>query len=370
MFPCAIGKGISMDFDSIRACFTEDIGAVDRALRAHLERASEPYSHYGMLRYHLGFANESLKAIADDSLRRGKRLRPIACLLICRALGAPAGAAEQVMVAAELMHAASLAHDDIEDEDPVRWGRPTLWSLFGSGQAINAGDALIGMTYQLLLGLPQSGVSPDTALQVIEAFSQAHLKMCEGQHLDLLYRGRFDVGVDTYLDIISRKTAAALECIALAAALVAVRDPEIRGSYQQFGRAFGMLYQICDDIRAVWAEPQGKEKVAGNDVRLRKPTLPLLLGLQMGAPRLRALFSERSSSGALAAEHAEIAEELRRLGVEASCLMRAASYRDEAIAHLRSTAHSSPAHDLLEMMVRICAQSAGVQDSVLADAAQ
>lgn len=359
-----------MNFDSIRAIFAQDIGAVDEALRVYLDRASDPHSHYGMIRYHLGFANESLQPVMDNPLRRGKRLRPIACLLICRALGAPAGAAEQVMVAAELMHAASLAHDDIEDEDPVRWGRPTLWSLFGAGQAINAGDALIGMTYQLLLDLPESGVSPDTALKVIRAFSQAHLRMCEGQHLDLMYRGRFDVSVDTYLDIISRKTAAALECIALAAALVAVHDPAVTGCYQRFGRAFGMLYQICDDIRAVWVEPQGKEKIAGNDVRWRKPTLPLLIGLQMGAPRLRALFSERSPDGALAADPAEIAEELRRLGVEESCRMRAASYRDEAITHLRNSGGDPSAHGLLEMMVRICAQSAGVQDDVVADAAQ
>jgi len=142
---------------------------------------------------------------ADDYLPRGKRLRPLICSLFCRLFALPSDAAVVVITATEIMHAASLAHDDIEDHDAVRWGRPTLQSAFGLEQAINVGDSFIGVVYQLRLTLGSRGVDPAVVTKVIEVFNSTHLRMCEGQHLDLRSRYSDDLTVAEYLDMVSRK---------------------------------------------------------------------------------------------------------------------------------------------------------------------
>jgi geranylgeranyl diphosphate synthase type I len=351
------------ELGSIRELFSAEVEAVDRALRGHLARFPNPPAHYGMVKYHLGFAREDLVDVVGPPLARGKRLRAITCMLICRALAAPPPATERLMIAGEMLHAASLAHDDIQDEDPLRWGRPTLWSLFGVGQALNTGDALVAMTYQLLVELPRYGVSTDAALDAIRIFNDAHIRMCEGQHLDMASRDRLDVSVDEYMDTIAGKTAAMIEWIAHVAARIAAHDPRVVECYRRFGHAFGMLYQICDDIRAVWIEPNEAQKQVGGDVRLRKATLPLVLGARSGAPRLDDLLAGAAEDGALVS----IANELRHLGVLDECRAYARERLNEALEMLRLTGRSSREHDVLEQLVRGFAGAAGV-DGRVADA--
>lgn len=277
-------------------------------------------------------------------------------------MGAPPAALSRVVLAAELMHSASLAHDDIQDNEPVRWGRPTVWVLFGVGQAINAGDALIGKVYELLLGLRSEGLSHELVMDVIATFNQAHLRMAEGQHLDLFHEGNLLVTVDEYLNMISLKTAAACECVARAAALLAGRDRDTEQRYREFGHAFGMLYQLCDDMLSIWADAKDTGKLALGDLLMKKSTLPLLYGIERGGPALRSLLLESAGSkqGFSEADARRIREELTALGVKDLCRAEVRRQRDRALEQLASAGESSFERSLLEAMTNLTAQSVGV----------
>ena len=352
-----------MNIGSLRQLFAAEIDEVDAALAEYLATYADPPGHYGLIRYHLGFADERLAPTPGARQPRGKRLRAIVCMLIGRAIGAPRNALTTLMLASEMLHNASLVHDDIEDEEPLRWGRPTVWSLSGTSQAINIGDALIGMTFDLLLRLRQDGVPPDVVHRVLESYVRAYLRMGEGQHLDLLQQARLDIGVDRYLDMISRKTGAALEGFCGATAIVGGGTAQVEGSYRRFGAAFGMLYQIMDDIGGVWGELDDTGKIAARDIMLRKTTLPLLYGVEHGSPALRKLLLEPHDTKAAftEAESEHIVAELAAVGVEDLCRAVALRHRDAALAELRGAgdgaAEQSREHMMLAKMVEVCAQA-------------
>lgn len=363
-----------MRLADLRKTFEPWIKEVDDALGAYLDTKTHPASHYGIIRYHLGFLDESLAALREQfvphrgdaegrrrqMLSRGKRMRPILCVLIGRAIGVPPSASTKMMLAVEIMHNASLVHDDIQDSSPLRWGRPTVWSRFGISQAINAGDTLIGMVYEILLSLRSEELPPAKVIEVLDVFNAVHLRMTEGQHLDILYEGRLDISVEEYLQMISCKTAAACECITHAAALMADSDAASVESYRQFGHDFGMLYQVCDDIRSIWSDPDDTGKVALGDVILRKSTLPLLYGVERGSSQLRELLMQSVERAPRLTEREarEIRQELDALEIRRACQEHVITYRDRALEHLKATQILDAERALLETLTKMIAGAA------------
>lgn len=316
-------------FDLLHRGFAAEIADIERALVSCLHRLGEPASHYGMLRYHFGFADAELRALTESAyLPRGKRLRPLICLLFCRIYGVPEPVATALMMAVEVMHSASLAHDDIEDCDAVRWNRPTLQAVFGLEQAINAGDTLIGMVYQLLLELTGQGVAPAQTLDVIAAFNRAHLRMCEGQHLDLKRRCDDASGAAGYLDMVERKTGAPCVCIGESVAIVAALPAQTRATLGEFGRSLGTLYQICDDVRGLFSQADALGREIGHDLLLHRPSLPLLYACQHGSTALRSMLqADPGRATPLSpAELSFVRSELVACGAGRYC-------RDEAVRH-------------------------------------
>jgi geranylgeranyl diphosphate synthase, type I len=330
--------------------FEAEILEVDRALVAYLDRFDRPPSHYGMIRYHFGYADRDLRSRAPgDFLPRGKRLRPLICSLFCRLFKLPADTAVVVIMATEVMHAASLTHDDIEDHDAVRWGRATIQSAFGLEQAINAGDAMIGMVYQLLLSLEAGGVEPRTIVDVLHVFNDTHLRMCEGQHLDLRYRYSDDLTVAEYLDMVSRKTAAPCVCIADAISILAATPTQTRETLRRFGQNLGVLYQICDDIRGIWCAPDALGRQVGQDVNQRRASLPLLHGFKHGSPTLRDVLQKaaRRPDPLSDSELAFIRQELTACGAGHICRQEAERCYDAALSALAEFGRESREVDLL-----------------------
>lgn len=327
----------SPKLESLHQYFEAEIREVDRALVAYFERFDEPRSHYGMLRYHFGYAGDDLRILPESEyLPRGKRLRPLICMLFCRMFRLRSDVASVVMMATEVMHSASLAHDDIEDRDAVRWGRPTVQSLFGLEQAINAGDALIGMVYQILLTLRARGVPAPALLEVIEVFNETHLSMCEGQHLDMRYRYFDDVSVEEYLAMVARKTAAACVCIADAISILAECPPAQRDALRRFGYSLGVLYQICDDIRGIWCAPKALGRQIGQDVTRERASLPLLLAFKLGSQELRDVLRKGSGRAEPLSddELAFIRRELAACGVSRFCQEEATRHYEAALTAL------------------------------------
>src|SRR5262245_4999356 len=126
----------------------------------------------GMVRYHLGYADTDLCAVDPRTVARGKRIRPAVALLSAGASGGNPHTAVPVAAALELLHNFTLIHDDIQDHSPSRRHRPTVWTLWGIGQAINAGDALFAAAHLPLYRLPAGGVEAMLTLRILESFDR------------------------------------------------------------------------------------------------------------------------------------------------------------------------------------------------------
>ena len=231
----------------------------------------------GMARYHLGELGPNLAPAAPGAVDRGKRMRPAVALLACAAAGGDPAAAAPLAAAIELLHNFSLIHDDVQDESPTRRHRPTVWSLWGVGQAINAGDALFAAAHLPLHRLPERGVSPALALRLLEAFDRMAIAIVAGQTLDLGFEGRADVTPNAYLQMIGGKTAAIVRFAAWAGSLLGGADDDAADRFAAFGRALGLGFQVRDDALGIWGAEATTGKAAADDIRRRKQSLPLLL---------------------------------------------------------------------------------------------
>jgi geranylgeranyl diphosphate synthase type I len=235
----------------------------------------EPY--YGMLHYHLGWADEELSPMQTNS--SGKRLRPLLCLLSCQALDGDLYQALPAACAIELIHNFSLVHDDIQDGSRTRRGRRTIWDIWGTNQGINVGDGLFVLAHLALHRLSDRGVSPGRQQAASLALDRACLALCEGQFFDMAFEDRLDVDLDQYLWMIRSKTAALLAAATQVGAILAVDDERTIEQFAQFGENLGMAYQIQDDLLGAWGDEQKTGKSAASDIRDRKKTFPVVYAL-------------------------------------------------------------------------------------------
>src|SRR5919107_1742400 len=231
----------------------------------------------GMVRYPLGYAGRDLQPLDRRAVDRGKRIRPAVALLAAGAAGGEPRAAAPVGAALELLHNFSLVHDDIQDESPTRRHRPTVWSLWGIGQAINAGDALFAMAHLPLYRLASSGVSAQLRLRLLEAFDRMTIAIVEGQTQDLVFEARPDVSPGEYLEMIAGKTAAIVRFAAWAGALLGGADEASASLWADFGLALGLVFRVRDDLLGIWGAQEATGKAPADDVRRRKQSLPILI---------------------------------------------------------------------------------------------
>lgn len=233
-------------------------------------------SHYGMLAYHLGWLDEQLRPARLDG---GKRIRPVLCLLTCQAVGGSVTRALPAAAGLELLHNFSLIHDDIEDDSPTRRHRPTVWSLWGRAQAINAGDVMFTLAHLALHRLSDHNLQPAQVLDALRIFDETCVRLTEGQYLDMTFETRLDVSVKEYLDMIRGKTAALLGASTELGALIGGASAEVRAFLAQFGHSLGLAFQIRDDILGIWGDEALTGKSAQSDILARKKTLPVVVAL-------------------------------------------------------------------------------------------
>ncbi|MBI4198365.1 MAG: polyprenyl synthetase family protein [Chloroflexi bacterium] len=279
-------------------------GVLDAAIKALAPR--EPRGLYDMLRYHLGWADQAGQEVEGGST--GKALRPTLCFLTAEALGCPWPRAVTAAAALELVHNFSLIHDDIQDGDTERRGRPTVWSLWGVGQALWAGNAMRVLSDR---ALTSDGLPSAKGRQAARLLTQAYLEIIEGQYLDLEFERRTDIGVASYLDMISRKTGALIRCAVELGALVATDDSEATGALCAWGSHLGQAFQVRDDILGIWGNPALTGKPVGNDIRRKKKTFPVIHGFQHATGA--ALAALKAAYGPLAAGEEQVEEVLGAL---------------------------------------------------------
>jgi geranylgeranyl diphosphate synthase type I len=312
-------------------------GYVDPEIARVLDAQGRVGTLYDMMRYHLGWTNESFQPTIRSP---GKRFRPAMCLLVCEALGGSREVALPAAAAIELVHNFSLIHDDIEDKDEVRRGMPTVWKVWGVDQAINAGDGMHGLANWAALGLEPRGVPPDKALAVIRAIDAAVLRLCEGQYLDLSNEGR-DATIDEYLEVIRRKTAALIEASTHTGAILGTDDRGAWERFARFGQTLGLAFQIRDDVLGVFS-PEKLGKQGAGDILRRKRNLPYLHALANSprADRLREIYGHEPTPS----EVTEVLEVFRASGSEAFCTEMAAKHEAEAFRILHGFASGTPAY--------------------------
>ncbi len=237
----------------------------------------------------------STELIAYDFLRQGgKRLRPFITLAAYDALTGGAGAGpegadraaglpdpvKRVAVAMEMFHKASLVHDDVEDDDPFRYGRPTVHRKYGTPVAINVGDYLIGMGYRLIVAQRQA-LGAETVADVLARLGEAHTRLCEGQGGELAWRDGAARRITPLeaLKIYALKTAPAFEAALYAGLRLAGPAEAYRPQVARFARHLGVAFQILNDLDD-WRRDPSNKRYTGTDVLGGRPTVLWALALE------------------------------------------------------------------------------------------
>jgi octaprenyl-diphosphate synthase len=282
---------------------------------------------------------------------RGKMLRPT--LVVLSGLATHPRAREwaperiigepHVTLAAvvEMVHMATLVHDDVLDEAETRRRGPSVNRLHGNEAAVMLGDYLLAGAYHLCSTLPTTG----PALAV----GRASMILCAGELLQLNHRGDFSLDEETYHAIIDRKTA---ELIALSASLGAAEagaTPRAAGAMESFARQIGRAFQIQDDLLDLLGESSVIGKPAGKDAALGKMTLPLIHHLAKAPARLRGRTLRALERLPRADARAEIVANVRETGSVEHARGEAMGLVARAKAELEGLA-STPAREMLRVM--------------------
>ncbi len=264
---------------------TMTIPALEDEMRGLIESSLDEDSNIlkDIFIYHLGLDN-----IKEA---RGKRLRPLLVLLITFSAGLDWKNSLPAAVAIEFLHNFSLIHDDVEDRSELRHGRPTVWSKWGSAQAINAGDGMYTLVFQAIHGLNKNN-SAEVTLAASDLITQACMKLVEGQINDVAFEGREEITIDEYWKMIDGKTAALIACSTQLGGLIAGLGQKQQEILYSFGLKLGRVFQIQDDFLGVWGKPETTGKPSDSDLVNHKQTLPVIYGHQMSSR-----FTERWSQG-------------------------------------------------------------------------
>jgi geranylgeranyl diphosphate synthase type I len=315
-------------------------------MRAAGENEGPAKQLYDWVLYQLGWMTADGQWLEN---RQAKGLRPRLCLLACSAVRGQMSAAVPAATAIELTHEFSLVHDDIEDGDRIRRGRPAAWDLIGVAQGINLGDALFSLARRELGASP---VSPEVLARMHERYDGACIQLAEGQFLDLCFESRDDVTVDDYIGMVARKTGALLGAAAAIGAEAGGADPTVGDAFGRFGLEVGIAFQVADDILGIWGNEADTGKPVGHDLLRGKKSLPVLLG--RGSELEKESAAVRATGGLTAAS--ELASRMEDAGIREASLRYAHKHVGLALDALSGLSLDEEAALALENLARRAAQ--------------
>ena len=206
----------------------------------------------------------------------GKRLRPMLVLLSAKLFGETNESAVRMGAIVEMVHAATLIHDDVIDDARTRRGKPSANVLWSNQACVLAGDWLYMQAFQMALRERNFAV-----LDILISLTQ---KMVQGELIQLDRIGRIDVTEVEYRELVDRKTASLFSACTRLGALVAGASDTAEADLGEYAWNLGMAFQIVDDVLDFTARESILGKPVGNDLREGKVTLPLILALQQAAP--------------------------------------------------------------------------------------
>jgi octaprenyl-diphosphate synthase len=265
----------------------------------------------------------------------GKRLRPTFIMLTYRACGGVDATADEAIdaaIALELIHSATLLHDDIIDRGMLRRGKPSAFARYGFGPSLIAGDYLFCRAFE---------VCGRFAEHLVHTAAQACIQLTEGEVMESRFRHNAAAKLADYITVIDRKTASLFYAGGRVAADLAGGSPRTIDAMAKLGTAMGLAFQMVDDLLDILGPEEKIGKPVGSDLRAGIPSLPVVLGVERNA-ELRQLFENGTKMEGAALDRAlsllrdpEIIATSRRLAAEQVAIARsmvgtleASPYRD------------------------------------------
>ena len=272
----------------------------------------------------------------------GKRIRPILLLLASRLFpggGQVRSSAIRLGAVVEMIHTATLVHDDIIDEACMRRGRPSANARWGNPKCVLAGDWLYMQAFKVAL--------QERSLRVLDVLMELTQQMVEGELLQMQCLGR-RVSLDEYLDLIFRKTACLFSVCMRLGGILARATPEEEECLAAYGRGLGMAFQIVDDVLDLTASEEALGKPVASDLREGKTTMAVIAVLDKCLPRECALIETVLREGAFrSVSHAQVAALLNRYDGVETAMTRARQYADQALQALQGFPDSETKRALL-----------------------
>lgn len=220
----------------------------------------------------------------------GKRMRPALLLLANYACGGNAASENVIRMATvmEMLHTATLVHDDIIDNAAKRRGRESVNARFGNHTAVLMGDWLYMSAFETAL--------KERSLEILDILTRLTRKMTEGELIQLTVIGNTEITEDAYFDILRCKTAYLFSGCCEIGAILANADAERQAAFRDFGMNLGVAFQLADDLLDFTADESGSGKPSGADLLEGKLTLPLIV-LCRRRPELKQFLKEIISDG-------------------------------------------------------------------------
>lgn len=269
------------------------------------------------------------RGIADNG---GKMLRPMISLLVARSCGTPGDDSIRYAAASELLHNATLLHDDVADKSSKRRGQPTVNALLGPSDAVLVGDFWLAKSVCAIM-------ATRNYKEIAELFSKTLTDLAEGEMFQLQKAGTADTDFKDYEKIIFCKTASLFVSAAVSAAVSVKAPEEYVEAAKEYAGCFGMAFQIKDDILD-YSGGDELGKPVGIDIREKKITLPLLCALE-NSPREK----EIRSKVALAAEDESVVDEIRNFVLENDGTLKAAKILDTYVDRAVNAIKKLPASE-------------------------
>jgi octaprenyl-diphosphate synthase len=317
---------VAVTIASLRAILEDDLLAVDRVLREALR--SDVVLIRQVAEYIIGGG--------------GKRLRPSLLLLSAQACGYRGDHHHTLAAVVEMIHTATLLHDDVVDESSLRRGNATANAMFGNAASVLVGDFLYSRAFQLMVTVD--------SMRVLQILSDATNVIAEGEVLQLLNANNPEVDEAAYLNVIQRKTAKLFEAAARLGAVIAGASRPTEDALADYGMHLGTAFQLIDDVLDYTGDHAEIGKNLGDDLGEGKPTLPLIRALATGSTAEVALIRAAVREGGLA-DFQPVLAALQRTGALTYARERAEDEAQRAATCLSTLMPSTYRQTLLELSV-------------------
>lgn len=305
-------RSFSAAVAGVRALCSDELGLVNKAILGAM-RSETPM--IGEIAGHLINAG-------------GKRLRPILTLASARLFDYQGDDHIKLAAAVELIHGATLLHDDVVDASALRRGEETANVIWGNKESVLVGDFLFSQAFELMVSAG--------SLRVLQILSRAAGVIAEGEVLQLATQKNLEATFEMYLAVVESKTAALFAAAAQAGAVIAGADQRSEEAMRLFGRNLGIAYQLVDDALDYSGREKSLGKSVGDDFREGKMTLPVVYALDRAAPGDRDFWRRTIADGVQCPEDFDHARRLivstRALDDTIACARRYAARAVEDLA--------------------------------------